>query len=222
MFHRNPESAGNMPTSTYYVNARRLNLRAGPSATAAWAGVLDRGVAVHEAAPSPDPRWRHIVTLGPHAREGWVASKYLSKVSPLHEEFAWMPVALAEEGVREVIGPGDNPRIAEYLASTDLDRELAREDETPWCSGFVNWCVEHAGYAGTNSASAGSWRHWGKAAGTGRRGLITVLSRQGGHHVGFWLRKEGRRIILWGGNQRDAVGECDYDESRLIDLREAA
>ncbi|KKK66354.1 hypothetical protein LCGC14_2964930, partial [marine sediment metagenome] len=40
----------------------------------------------------------------------------------------------------------------------------ASEDETPWCSSFVNFCVCEAGYnpiKETGSARARSWLSWG-------------------------------------------------------------
>ena len=52
----------------------------------------------------------------------------------------WLEIALKEVGVSEIKG-GENKRILEYHASTTLK---AKEDEIPWCSSFVNWCMVQA------------------------------------------------------------------------------
>jgi len=135
------------------------------------------------------------------------------------EEFPWMPLALSEMGVTEAPGGGNNPRVVEYLHSTDLDRGLAALDSTPWCSGFVNWCVEKSGFAGSNSAAARSWLHWGTSVAVPRRGCISVFSRDGGGHVAFYVRSEGEQHLVLGGNQGDQVSIRGYAKNRLLDFR---
>jgi uncharacterized protein (TIGR02594 family) len=135
------------------------------------------------------------------------------------EEFPWMPIALAELGTTEDAGDGSNPRVVEYLRSTSLGRGMASTDATPWCSAFVNWCVESAGLSGTNSAAARSWLNWGKPLEVPRRGCVVVLSRDGGGHVGFFLRTSPVGIWLLGGNQNNRVMEAAYHPSRLLGFR---
>lgn len=123
----------------------------------------------------------------------------------------WLKIAQREEGVAEVPGSGNNPRILEYHASTNLDKALARLDSTAWCSSFANWCMVQAGYKGTNSASALSWRNWGGSLPetSPMLGCIVVFSRTGpggsGGHVGFFLADHGSHILVLGGNQGDSV-----------------
>lgn len=208
------------------VNASELRLRAGPSLGAAVLSSLPRGSTVRVYDLSLDGLWTAVGTVTSRKWTGWMASKYLSP--PDHpavpkgprEEFPWMPVALAELGVREVDGPGDNPRVAEYLASTDLDRKLADDDETPWCSAFVNWCVEKVAMAGTNSAAARSWLGWGRTLYVPRRGVITVLDRSDNHgHVGFFVSRSTDSVTLLGGNQNNRVCVATYDIERLLGYR---
>jgi uncharacterized protein (TIGR02594 family) len=87
----------------------------------------------------------------------------------------WMAVARGEIGQVERRG-GENPRIVAYHATTAL---AAREDEVPWCSSFVNWVMERAGYRGTGSAAASSWLRWGVELEAPRPGCVTVLKRRG-------------------------------------------
>lgn len=149
------------------------------------------------------------------------------------EEFPWMPIALAERGTVEVTGGGDNPRILEYLRTTTLPANMAAEDETAWCSAFVNWCVEQAGIRGTRSAAARSWLEWGKAIEVPRRGCIAVFSRPTASptsaHVAFYISTIAPRVAapatgytVLGGNQMNRVGVNVYAASRLLGFRVAA
>jgi uncharacterized protein (TIGR02594 family) len=126
----------------------------------------------------------------------------------------WMPIAAAEEDIAEIALPGQhNLRIIEYHKTTSLK---ATDDETPWCSSFVNWVMIQAGYRGTNSAAAKSWLQWGKALTSPQRGAITVIKKKGatsdastgstsGFHVGFYVASSATHISLLGGNQGNAV-----------------
>ena len=134
-------------------------------------------------------------------------------------EFPWMPIAIGELGEAELEGPGDNPRIAEYLRSTTLPPAMADQDETPWCSGFVNWCVEQSGLEGTRSAAAISWMAWGKPVAAPRQGCVAVFTREGGNHVAFYLEQVGGLIYVLGGNQGDRVSINGYPRSRLRGFR---
>jgi uncharacterized protein (TIGR02594 family) len=135
------------------------------------------------------------------------------------EDFPWMPIALREIGVKEYAGAADNPRIVEYLSSTNLGPSDQSNDETPWCSAFVNWCVEKAGYEGTDSAWAKSWLTWGKKLAKPRRGCITVFTRSGGGHVGFFIDKTSSGIKVLGGNQSDEVNVSTRAVNKLLGYR---
>lgn len=158
-------------------------------------------------------------------KTGWVFAKYLAKQgqepTPIveHEEFPWMSIASSEVGQREVPAEGNNPRVVEYLRSTDLDAKLASKDETFWCSAFVNWCVEKSGFAGSNSAWARSWLSWGKPLSRPRRGCIAVFSRGKGGHVAFYVGTQREKYRVLGGNQGDAVCVAGYEKERLLGFR---
>jgi uncharacterized protein (TIGR02594 family) len=130
-----------------------------------------------------------------------------------------MNVALAEMGVTETPGAGNTPRVLEYLRSTNVDIGMAALDATPWCSGFVNWCVKRAGLVGTNSAAARSWLQWGVPLTVPRRGCIVVFSRDAGGHVAFFMRAEGEQLLVLGGNQADRVSVAPYHSTRLLGYR---
>lgn len=133
----------------------------------------------------------------------------------------WLTIARAEIGVKEIAGAADNPRILEYHTTTTL---RAREDEVPWCSSFVNWCLQQAGIVGTRSAAAASWEAWGAACGPTPGAIVVIRHIAGpdgqatgsgsGNHVGFWTGADLAHIKLLGGNQSDAVKESLFPLSK--------
>ena len=133
-------------------------------------------------------------------------------------EFKWMQIARDELGQAEGGPGGSNPRIEEYHATTEGGAE---PDSVAWCSSFVNFCVERAGFRGTKSKSARSWLEWGVEAADFVPGCIVVLNRgqppKG--HVGFYVGRESSRLRLLGGNQGDKVSVASYDADRVIGRR---
>jgi uncharacterized protein (TIGR02594 family) len=145
----------------------------------------------------------------------------ISPVVPVNGATPWFGMAMQEMaiGIDEIPGPEDNPRIVGYHRSTTL---AAADDETPWCSSFVNWCMEQAALQGTKSASARSWLRWGQELSMPRRGCVVVLSRgnnpQEGH-VGFYFDDAGDRILVLGGNQSNRVNVSSYPKARVLSYR---
>lgn len=137
----------------------------------------------------------------------------------------WLLTAFGEVGTHEVPGPGAEPRIVQYAATTTL---AATSDEVPWCSSFVNWCLTKNGLVGTNSAAARSWLTWGIAS-LPKLGAVAVFRRgpavapgpgfYAPGHVAFFVYADGNQLICLGGNQKDAVSLSAFPESRLIGYR---
>ena len=133
----------------------------------------------------------------------------------------WMRAAEAElaRGVREIAGTEHHPRILEYHAATSFQ---ASTDEVPWCSSFVNWCMQQAGYDGTRSAAARSWLTWGEPLEQPTYGAITVLARGKNPalgHVGFFTDRRGTDVLLMSGNQGNAVSIAAYPVARVLGYR---
>ena len=129
----------------------------------------------------------------------------------------WVAVAEAEVGVKEKQGAQHHPRIVEYHATTGK----SKNDETPWCSSFVNWVMLKAGHPGTNSAMATSWATWGKKLPKPAYGAIAVIDWDGPGpgwkgHVGFVVGKVGAQIQLLGGNQSDQVKVSPFATGKVI------
>lgn len=217
------------PTALSVVTAKGLRLREAASMTSRVLSTLPRGSKVRVMETSRDGLWSRIEQpFSAGGRTGWMASKYLAAdthptASAGLRDDAWLNAAMHELGVREVVGAGNNPRVLMYLESTELDREMASSDETPWCSAFVNWCFEVTGHVGTNSAAARSWLGWGQSVPTPRRGAVTVLSRDsagsGGGHVGFFMSQTATAVQLLGGNQGNQVCVASYERKRVLGHR---
>lgn len=130
----------------------------------------------------------------------------------------WMDIARKEIGQKEVVGRKDNPRILAYHASTTLK---ATDDETPWCSSFVNWCLKQAGIKGTDSAAARSWVNWGTPSAPVPGAIIVICSSKvtdrsfstSGAHVGFLIEETATHFKLLGGNQGNRVKESSFSKS---------
>lgn len=130
--------------------------------------------------------------------------------SVLPDDPSWLKTAFKELGEREIAGRKSNPDIQRFLQSTIVGPVVPVADEVPWCSAFVNFCMEQNGLKGTNNRLARSWLTWGKATKQPTRGCVVVFDRPGGGpqagHVAFYLSgspQTGIRVL--GGNQSDAV-----------------
>lgn len=152
------------------AGAAELNVRKTPKIEPGnIVGTLKQGDAVTVSATSSDGRFLKVAkgTL-----RGWSSKRFLTLVhSAAHAngDPAWLRIAVAERGVKEKPGAADNPRIVEYLKSTNLGSPQNKNDETAWCSAFVNWCVEQAGFDGTDSALARHWLKWARRSQRRRR-----------------------------------------------------
>lgn len=119
----------------------------------------------------------------------------------------YIMAARGELGVAEVPGPGSNPRILEYLRTTNLPAAMANTEATPWCSAFANWSMQQGGETGTGTAAAVDWRNWGEHADGPSYGAIAVIDHGNGHgHVTFVAgQTPGGQTVFLGGNQNDSV-----------------
>jgi uncharacterized protein (TIGR02594 family) len=130
----------------------------------------------------------------------------------------WIQIAEREIGVKENTSKTEhNPRVIEYHATTGG----FKDDETPWCSSFVNWVMKKAGHGGTNSAAAVSWKNWGQKVDEPAYGAIAVIDWDGPGpgwkgHVGFVVGKQGSSILLLGGNQANAVNVKTFGTSKVV------
>ena len=158
--------------------------------------------------------------VGPKTREA-LGLKLIAAPSPviIAPTAPWMEIAISELGVHEDSRPGKHTaRIIEYHKTTTLK---ASDDETPWCSSFVNWVMVQSGRRGTNNALAKSWLNWGQEVSTPTPGVIVVIKKKTsgttnatgsrtGFHVGFYISSSPTIIEILGGNQNDRVKKSNF------------
>jgi len=135
-------------------------------------------------------------------------------------EPVWLRRARQEIGVTEIAGRQHSKRILSYW---ELAKLPFRDDETPWCSGYVSAMLEDCGIKSTRSGMARSYEKWGQPCGA-IPGAVAVFwrgSRSSGFgHVGFLTGKDQHgNLMILGGNQGDAVNIKPFSTSRLVGYR---
>lgn len=134
-----------------------------------------------------------------------------------------LQIASKEIGVTQIAGPEHNERILQY--ARDIGMNWINDDETPWCSIFMNWVAKKAGYTMTNNAAARSWLNVGSEIHDPEPGDIAVFWRvhrdSWTGHVGIFTgySRDGNRIYTLGGNQRNSVTVSAYASDRLLSFR---
>lgn len=134
----------------------------------------------------------------------------------------WIEIAEKELGVKELPAKKHSARILMYHTATALK---ATDDETPWCSAFVNWCMEQSDIEGTHSALARSWLSWGVACSPQHPpfGAVVIVKRGSlmwMGHVGFFVGwPSANTVRVLGGNQGDAVCFQNIPRSHVLGYR---
>jgi uncharacterized protein (TIGR02594 family) len=216
------------PVALVRVTSETLNVRKDPSITASVIGSLKQGEQIPEGEKRQEGERVWMKVSLSTGQEGWASTRYLEMVggnNPINYGSGprWLAIAESEKGVREAPGNANHPRILEYLRTTNTTDSLSSQDQTDWCSAFVNWCIEQAGYEGTNSVSARSWNNWGQSLATPRKGCIAVFWRERRDgwkgHVGFWMGENSTSIQLLGGNQSNRVCLAEQPKRTLLSYR---
>jgi uncharacterized protein (TIGR02594 family) len=130
----------------------------------------------------------------------------------------WLDKAYSYIGEREIKGAKHNPLILRMWDA--IKSSWFKDDETPWCAGFVGLCLEESGIKSTRSASALSYEKFGVKLDRPAVGCIVTFKRSGGGHVGFVVGKDryGNLMVL-GGNQGDMVSIKPFSTGRVTSYR---
>jgi uncharacterized protein (TIGR02594 family) len=113
-----------------------------------------------------------------------------------------------------------NKNRKELQAILDIDPV-----KVPWCAGFINYVLEHAGYDSTGNLSAASYHNYGIKVNDPKPGDIVLMRRSGGsgRHVAFfygYTYDNGITYVqLLGGNQDHAVNITAYPIASIIEYR---
>jgi uncharacterized protein (TIGR02594 family) len=121
-------------------------------------------------------------------------------------------------GVKETIGPEDNPIIMEWAKELGLKDYI--HDSIAWC-GLEHAIVAHR--AGKlivqHPLWAANWLKFGTPASIAMLGYTLVFKRPGGNHVGLYIAEDTTCYHVGGGNQSDMVKISRIEKSRCIGIR---
>jgi uncharacterized protein (TIGR02594 family) len=151
-------------------------------------------------------------------------------VDPITLGHRWMTCAEGMIGLSEIKGPRHESRIVAMWDA--IHCSWFRDDEVPWCAGFVGSVLENSGIRSTRSAAARSYEKWGapierRALGWAATpipyGAVMVLESPGrgpgSGHVTFFRGPSGAGWAGLGGNQNDAVRVSNFLWSRIVAVR---
>ena len=161
---------------------------------------------------------------GPLSRDAAAVWRKDELMGKMPEGSSPYELALKHLGEKEIPGSRHNSKIVRWhriIASWIYD------DETPWCSSFVNAMALEAGMEHTDKINARSWLKVGEHIdeADAKQGDVAIFWRvspnswQG--HVGFIheYKKGDRFVRLLGGNQSNSVSIANYTASSLLGIR---
>lgn len=125
-------------------------------------------------------------------------------------------------GLKETPGALNTPAI---MAMLRTDANWPQNDETPWCSAFVNFVAKLLGLPRSKSLMARSWLNVGAPVTVPSVGFDVAVLWRGTvddgkrGHVGFFAGWQESNILLLGGNQGNMVSIAPFPKTRLLEFR---
>jgi len=142
-------------------------------------------------------------------------------------------IALSQYGIQEWAGEDHNPEVLKYF--DEIGQQWVDDDETAWCSAYVNWVAMKAMCERSNKLDARSWLDIGidyyipnsidpvESTPFPAMGDILIFWREKKSswkgHVGFYINKDDTYYYVLGGNQNNRVCIKKYPKSRLLGIR---
>lgn len=125
-------------------------------------------------------------------------------------------------GLKEWPGAKSNPEVEALFKAAG---HPGLTDDVPWCAAMVGAVIAQVGLIPSGSLMARSYATWGQRVPLQEAmpGDVVVLARGAppAGHVGFFLRFEGTRVWIRGGNQGDAVTDASYPATGIVAIRRA-
>jgi uncharacterized protein (TIGR02594 family) len=120
--------------------------------------------------------------------------------------------------LQEIPGEEHNPAILNFFAT--IGHSWVQDDETAWCSAFINYIAHVCGVEKSGKLNARSWLDVGEDQHKPEKGDIVVLWREKRAswkgHVGLYVGEEVGKIHILGGNQNNEVNITAYPSYRLL------
>ncbi|PRP68098.1 TIGR02594 family protein [Nonlabens agnitus] len=130
-------------------------------------------------------------------------------------------IALQDYGLKEVPGANHEQKIIQMFK--DAGHSWVQDDETAWCSAFVNSVHHKACLPLSRKLNAISWLEIGEPVTDPVVGDVVVFWRKfkgsGYGHVGFYINETDTHIRVLGGNQSNEVNIALYPKDRLEGYR---
>lgn len=122
----------------------------------------------------------------------------------------WLSVSLSHVGLREAPGKANNAQLVDMINDVASDYQ---SDATPWCAGWVSFCLAKAGLKPSRSPlwALSYAQGWGVRLAGPAVGAIAVKTRNGGGHATIIDGKtKSGALACCGGNQNDMVSVAPY------------
>lgn len=130
---------------------------------------------------------------------------------------AWITEARKYIGTQEVVGPKHNNVIVNFWKEINLPY---RDDEVPWCAGFVDAMLKMSSQKWIGTAWARAFLKYGVKLNKPAYGCIVVFERGNGGHVGFVVGRDAKgNLMVLGGNQSNAVNIKPFSVTRVLGYR---
>ncbi len=136
---------------------------------------------------------------------------------------ALIDIATREIGTKEIPGLTHNQRIVNYAKEAGFS--YINDDETPWCSFFMNWVAQKADLESSKLGNARSWLNVGLPVTQPEPGDVVIFWRGSidsyKGHVGLFMgySQDHTRVYVLGGNQNDQVSQSAYGVDQLLGFR---
>ncbi|MCW1428885.1 TIGR02594 family protein [Novosphingobium sp. JCM 18896] len=135
----------------------------------------------------------------------------------------WFQEARRLIGVREAVGPRNNPLILDWANQAGIDYG---QDDRPWCGLFTAHCISSTlvdEALPNNPLGARNWLRFGAAC-EPQLGAVIVFWREDrdnswAGHVGFYAGEDDDAYHVLGGNQGDAVSITRIARARKLGTR---
>jgi len=130
--------------------------------------------------------------------------------------------ALTQYGIKEFPGEANNPEIKKYFDA--IGETWAGDDETAWCSAYMNWAAKVSGYEYTGKLNARSWLNLGEPIERFQQvGDVAIFWRGSiddwRGHVGMYISEDKDHVWVLGGNQSNMVRISAYSKSQILGYR---